>query len=179
MDKQSAVFNVSKERPTFNKQRFIHLNVLLNSIWKPFINVIIVIPIHPESNRVTISKLIWSENNKIKSRQKKKPLQLSSNCYEGGYSRRAHSEQAHTTATLLLIVIKKAKENPKYNRYVNLRRKHWGPLGSAISFQHFSSKSLLISLMLPLGFGRDLVFEDYTEDLASKTLGQPGVLYDG
>lgn len=33
--------------------------------------------------------------------------------------------------------------------------------------------------MLPLGFGRDLVFEDYTEDLASKTLGQPGVLYDG
>lgn len=30
MDKQSAVFNVSKERPTFNKQRFIHLNVLLN-----------------------------------------------------------------------------------------------------------------------------------------------------
>lgn len=89
-----------------------------------------VIPIHPESNRVTISKQIWSVNNKIPSHQKKKPLQLSSNCYEGGYSRRAHSisEQAHTTATLLLIVIKKkeakAKENPKYNRYVNLRKKH-------------------------------------------------------
>lgn len=117
------VFNVSKESPTFNKQRFIHLNILLNpagekhknlitrtnSIWKPFINVIFVISIHPESNRVTISNQIWSENNKIQSHQKKKPLQLSSNCYEGGHSRRAHSisEQAHKTAPLLLILIKK------------------------------------------------------------------------
>lgn len=30
MEKQSAVFNVSQERPTFNKQRFIYLNILLN-----------------------------------------------------------------------------------------------------------------------------------------------------
>lgn len=74
----------------------------------------------------------------------------------------------------------KAKENPKNNLYVNLRKKHWGPLVVLFPFStsHFSSKSLLISLMLPLGFGRDLVFEDYTEDLASKTVGQPGVLYD-
>lgn len=44
---------------------------------------------------------------------------------------------------------------------------------------HFTSKNLLISLMSPLKFRRDLVLEDYTEDLASKTLGQPGILYDG
>lgn len=44
---------------------------------------------------------------------------------------------------------------------------------------HFTSKNLLVSLMLPLRFWRDLVLENYTEDLASKTLGQPGVLYDG
>lgn len=43
---------------------------------------------------------------------------------------------------------------------------------------HFTSKTLFISLMMPLRFGRDLVLEDYTEDLASKTLGQPGVFYD-
>lgn len=48
------------------------------------------------------------------------------------------------------------------------------PIGAS----HLPLKTF-ISLMLTLRFRRDLVLEDYTEDLASKTLSQPGVLYDG
>lgn len=41
-----------------------------------------------------------------------------------------------------------------------------------------TSKNLFTILIIPLGFIRDLIFEDNAEDLASETIGQPGVLDD-
>lgn len=130
---------------------------------------------------------IWSENKKIQSHQKKKPLQLSSNCYEGGYSRRAHSISEHTQPPLyywfgfyFYFFSQWSKRKPWNTIITSISRRNTKnqvvlfPSGTS----HFTSKNLLVSLMLPLRFWRDLVLENYTEDLASKTLGQPGVLYD-
>lgn len=88
-------------------------------------------------------------------------------------------------APLLLILIKKTKlkEKPSHTKIqsscqscdetqrTNYRSLHFGAYP-------ITSKNLFTILIEPLGFIRDLVFEDDAEDLASETVGQPGVLDD-
>lgn len=64
----------------------------------------------------------------------RKNPQLSSNCYKGGDGRHEHSisEQAHTTAPLLLILINKRNipvpPTPEYNHHVYLGKKDIEPI---------------------------------------------------